>query len=119
MVLIEGELDFGRFGQSLRALDISARSASHFIPYRGWGAETEGDPDAELHVQIEVFQADSEEDSVQARTVYHPSFQAKRSAIDSRSFDSESEDDKHVFILDMHHIVSRRCLERHHCERFC
>ncbi len=77
VMLIEGELDFGRFEQAYRAL-VSRhevlRTSFHTV---------DGEPrqmvhaDAELNIQIEVFQADSDEAAVQARTVYHPSFQAK------------------------------------------
>ena len=65
VMLIEGELDLERFEQAYRALVIGNRSATYILPHR-W----DGEPRQKVHadknsdVQIEDFQADSDEAAI-------------------------------------------------------
>ncbi|NOU89221.1 amino acid adenylation domain-containing protein [Paenibacillus sp. LMG 31460] len=105
VMLIEGELDFGRFEQAYRALvsrHEALRTSFHTV---------DGEPrqmvhtDAELHTQIEVFEADSDEAAVQlVQSIIRPFKLSEAPLI--RAAVIRRADDKHVFVLDMHHIVS-------------
>ncbi|MBD0378730.1 non-ribosomal peptide synthetase [Paenibacillus sedimenti] len=105
VMLIEGELDVERFNQAYRALirrHEALRTSFHTV---------NGEPrqkvheDTELRIQIEVYQADSDEDTAKlVQSVIRPFNLSEAPLI--RAVLIRRAADKHVFVYDMHHIVS-------------
>ncbi|WP_367818270.1 amino acid adenylation domain-containing protein [Paenibacillus sp. SI8] len=105
VMLIEGKLDVGRFEQAYLALidrHESLRTSFHTV---------DGEPRQRVHalsdleVRLEVLHADSDEAAVQlVQSIIRP-FKLNEAPL-IRAALIRKADDQHVFVCDMHHIVS-------------
>ncbi|MFD0696559.1 amino acid adenylation domain-containing protein [Paenibacillus sp. GCM10027628] len=105
VMLIEGELDLDRFEQAYRALigrHEALRTSFHTV---------DGEPkqkvhaDAELQVQFEVYQSGSDEDTIQFVQSFIRPFRLSEAPLIRAALIRRAAD-KHVFVYDMHHIIS-------------